>query len=211
MQIIEKSPTHLMAGGWKPGNIIISLVFLAAPVVIYLQTGWEEPWMMWATLFMAAVIITVVLSVTLWERIEFDTVAGEVRFDQISPRGRNRRTAPLKPVSRVELDIKPRSSPTGGGRAPRRLALVTGHERTPFTRIYTNSARLDAERDELNAWLEEAFGESWRDAATRLREAAGSDTADDAPLEGIARIRHPASGLTIDIPEDWSVSVRLDK
>lgn len=210
MHIIKKSPTHLFIGGWKPGNIIVSLALLAAPVAIYLQTGWEEPWMMWATLFMATVIIRVVLSVTLWERIEFDTTAGEVRFDQVTPTGRRRRVAALKPVSRVELDIRPRNSPTGG-RAPRRLALVTGHERTPFTRIYTNSARLDSERDELNAWLEDAFGDRWREAATRLRAAAGPGTENGAPLEGITRIRHPGSGLSIDVPEDWSASVRLDR
>jgi hypothetical protein len=210
LQVIDKGPSHLVTGGWKAGNIALALAMVAVPIVIYFQTGWREPWMMWATLFAAALIVAVVPGLVLWERIAFDTEAGEVHFDQLTATGRNRRAAALKPVSRVELDITPRVSGSGG-RAGRRLALVTGHERTPFTKTYSGSRRLDDERDELNAWLESAFGDRWRDGAKRLRETARSGDADVAPQEGISRIRQPATGLSVDVPGDWSAAVRSDR
>jgi len=46
MQIIERTPTRLVIGGWNTGKIDFAGAILAAPVVISLQTGWQEPWKM---------------------------------------------------------------------------------------------------------------------------------------------------------------------
>lgn len=209
MDTIERSNSHLVLGGWKPVGVIAAAAMLAAPVGMYFLTAWEEAWMMWANLLVAVVAIRIALLMTLWARIEFDVASGEVRFEQLTPVGRNRRAAALKPVSRIEIETT-RQISRAGARPARRLALVTGHERTPFTRLFTSSRQFESERDFLNGWLKEAFGDRWRDAATGLGETERSRTDADIPA-GATRIWHPRTGLTIDTPKDWSASVSLDR
>ncbi|MBK1631771.1 hypothetical protein CKO31_13700 [Thiohalocapsa halophila] len=206
MKTVENSPERLVLGGWRAGSIALAMLLLALPVAFYFLIVTEEPYTLWANAFLLLICLSLVPRMVLWERIELDRDAAEIRFDQLRLLGRLRRSAPLKPVSRVEVET--RSSIDSTGRPSRRLVLVTGHERTPFSRLYT-SGKFEREKDLLNDWLKAAFGERWREAATRFTEDAASAGDADVP-DGVTRIRQPATGLSLDIPEDWAASVSLD-
>lgn len=205
MNTIEKSPTRLVIGGWKAGPIIMAVFCLVLPIGFFLTFVQEEPAAIWANLFIAVICGALALRMELWERIVFDTESGEVNFDQWRLLGRGLRKAPLKPVSRVEIET---SSSASNGKPSRRLVLATGDDRTPFTKLFS-SRSFKEEQAVLNDWLTEAYGDRWRDAATRLADAPRSETDGDLPV-GVRRIRHPKTGLSVDIPADWSASVSLD-
>lgn len=205
MNTIEKSPTRLVIGGWKAGSVVMAAFCLLLPIGFFLTFVQEEPAAIWANLFIAVICGALALRMELWERIVFDTEGGDVSFDQWRLLGRVVRKAPLKPVSRVEVET---TSSASNGKPSRRLVLATGDDRTPFTKLFS-SRSFKEEQAFLNDWLTEAYGDRWRDAATRLADAPRSAKDDDLP-EGVRRIRHPSTGLCVDIPADWSASVSLD-
>ncbi|APZ51063.1 hypothetical protein Ga0080574_TMP729 [Salipiger abyssi] len=86
---------------------------------------------------------------------------------------------------------------------------MTGHERTPFTELYS-SGKFDKEQTLLNDWLQEVFADTWRQDAARLRAAPRAE-ADEDVAGGIRRVRHSGTGLTIHVPRDWSAAVSEDK
>ena len=202
---LERTDARLVIGGWRTRAILTALLFVAVLGFFFFQTLGGDPLAVWGGVFMAAILASLLLRMTFWERIEFDAEAGEVRFDQLRPLGHVRRTVALKPVSRVEVEAVSNSR----NKPRRRLVLVTGHQRTPFTELYT-SRRYEAEQAYLNDWLTEVFAEQWRESAAKLRERGQSDASEEVP-EGVTRIRHPKTGLTLDIPEAWSASVSLDR
>lgn len=63
----------------------------------------------------------------------------------------------------------------------------------------------------LTAWREEFTTRAGEDAAAFLEQRASTvETPDDVP-EGARRIRHDATGLTLEVPEGWRANVSLDR
>ncbi|MDF0603466.1 hypothetical protein P1J78_22300 [Psychromarinibacter sp. C21-152] len=62
----------------------------------------------------------------------------------------------------------------------------------------------------LEDWRE-GFSRRAGDSAAAFVAAAGTDAPAEAPPEGIRRLRHPATGLTLDIPADWEATVSQDR
>lgn len=60
----------------------------------------------------------------------------------------------------------------------------------------------------LQHWHE---GFSTRAGASAAAFVKATSTPAEAPPDGVTRVRHPATGLTIDIPADWETTVSLDK
>lgn len=205
MNVIEKTPTRLVIGGWKTGAFFMAAALLGVPIGMYLLMVRNEPATIWMNLFAAVICAAILFRMVFREKITFDAEKGEAVFDQRLLLRRKKRQAALTPVSRVEID----SHTSSDNRPRRRLVLVTGHERTPFTKLYSGG-KFDKEQALLNDWLQEVFANTWREDAARLRAAPRAESDEDVP-EGIRRVRHPATGLTIDVPRDWSASVSEDK
>lgn len=211
---LEHSPTRLVVGGWRMGSILMGIVLFALPVGVYVLFVRDEPAAIWANLFAAAICWALVLRMELWERIVFDAQVGEVTFDQWRLLGRTQRAAPLTPVSRVDIESISSSSNNKGSY---RLVLVTGDTRTPFTTLFSRSPLsgnpFKAEQAFLNDWLTGAYGDRWRQAARRLADtpqSASDPASNDGVPAGFMRVRHPRTGLAVDVPEDWATSVSLD-
>ncbi|MBM1143885.1 hypothetical protein GN155_008860 [Alcanivorax sp. ZXX171] len=64
--------------------------------------------------------------------------------------------------------------------------------------------------DTLNAWAEDFTARAGEDAAAFVERTRSVAEYDDPP-EGVQRIRHEDTGLTIDVPDGWSTTVSLDR
>ncbi|MEW5422343.1 hypothetical protein [Amorphus sp. 3PC139-8] len=63
--------------------------------------------------------------------------------------------------------------------------------------------------DTLVAWRERFTTRAGAGSAAFVERAQAPAAQDDVP-DGIRRIRHDDTGMTIDVPEDWTVTVSLD-
>ena len=208
----ENSRTRLVVEGWNASNLLFGALLLAAPFAFYLfivRAMPGEAWPLWANLLVAVIALTLLPRLDLRSRISFDAGAGEARFEHLRLTGRRVERAELSPVSRVEVERVERTSGEAGKRAGR-LVLVTGASRTPFTELH-RSGDTPAEAARYNDWLAGAYGAQWREYASQIAEVSAGADEDEPPPEGIRRIRHPETGLTIDVPQDWSAAVSLDE
>lgn len=63
---------------------------------------------------------------------------------------------------------------------------------------------------QIRAWLD-GLTDSARASAEAFSATIATITPGPAALEGIARVRHPETGVSIDVPENWRITVRQDR